>query len=49
MAAGASIMNTASVVAYNPPQILVDYATTKAGIVAFSKPWPSSRSRRASG
>ncbi len=35
--AGASIINTASVVAYNPPQILVDYATTKAGIVAFSK------------
>ncbi len=37
MPAGASIINTASVVAYNPPQILVDYATTKAGIVAFSK------------
>ena len=35
--AGASIINTASVVAYNPPQILVDYSTTKAGIVAFSK------------
>ena len=34
---GASIINTASVVAYNPPPILVDYATTKAGIVAFSK------------
>ncbi len=37
MPAGASIINTASVVAYNPPKILVDYATTKAGIVAFSK------------
>jgi hypothetical protein len=35
--AGASIINTASVVAYNPPKILVDYATTKAGIIAFSK------------
>ncbi len=35
--AGASIINTASVVAFNPPPILVDYATTKAGIVAFSK------------
>ena len=34
---GASIINTASVVAYNPPAILVDYSTTKAGIVAFSK------------
>ena len=37
MPAGASIINTASVVAYSPPKILVDYATTKAGIVAFSK------------
>ena len=37
MKPGASIINTASVVAYNPPKILVDYATTKAGIVAFSK------------
>ena len=35
--AGASIINTASVVAYTPPKILVDYATTKAGIVAFTK------------
>jgi NAD(P)-dependent dehydrogenase (short-subunit alcohol dehydrogenase family) len=35
--AGASIINTASVVAYNPPKILVDYATTKAGIIAFTK------------
>ena len=37
MPAGASIINTASVVAYTPPKILVDYSTTKAGIVAFSK------------
>ena len=37
MPPGASIINTASVVAYNPPAILIDYATTKAGIVAFSK------------
>lgn len=37
MPAGGSIINTASVVAYNPPAILVDYSTTKAGIVAFSK------------
>ena len=37
MPPGASIINTASVVAYNPPPILLDYATTKAGIVAFSK------------
>ncbi|AWI90331.1 hypothetical protein C0214_19990 [Methylobacterium sp. DM1] len=37
MPAGASVINTASVVAYNPPQILVDYVTTRAGIVAFSK------------
>ena len=34
---GASIINTASVVAYNPPPILVDYAMTKAAIVNFSK------------
>ncbi|MBE7212830.1 MAG: SDR family oxidoreductase, partial [Gluconacetobacter diazotrophicus] len=34
---GASIINTASVVAYHPPAILLDYATTKAGIVAFTK------------
>ncbi len=37
MPPGASIINTASVVAYSPPAILIDYATTKAGIVAFSK------------
>jgi NAD(P)-dependent dehydrogenase (short-subunit alcohol dehydrogenase family) len=37
MPAGASIINTASVVAYTPPKILLDYSTTKAGIVAFTK------------
>lgn len=37
MPAGAAVINTASVVAYHPPQILLDYATTKAGIVAFTK------------
>ena len=37
MPPGAAIINTASVVAYTPPKILVDYSTTKAGIVAFSK------------
>jgi NAD(P)-dependent dehydrogenase (short-subunit alcohol dehydrogenase family) len=35
--AGATIINTASVVAYNPPEALLDYSTTKAGIVAFTK------------
>ncbi len=34
---GASIINTASVQAYDPSDNLLDYATTKAGIVAFSK------------
>ncbi len=34
---GAAIINTTSVQAYDPSQSLVDYATTKAGIVAFSK------------
>jgi hypothetical protein len=35
--AGASIINTASVVAYEPPEQLLDYASTKAAIVAFTK------------
>ncbi|WP_434457761.1 SDR family oxidoreductase [Stutzerimonas urumqiensis] len=35
--AGASIINTASVVAYDPPKNLLDYSLTKAGIVNFSK------------
>lgn len=34
---GASIINTASVQAYDPLETLLDYATTKAGIAAFSK------------
>lgn len=35
--AGASIINTASVQAYDPSENLLDYAQTKAAIVAFSK------------
>ncbi|MGN6151431.1 MAG: SDR family oxidoreductase [Lysobacteraceae bacterium] len=35
--AGASIINTASTVAGDPPEQLLDYATTKAGIVNFTK------------
>jgi NAD(P)-dependent dehydrogenase (short-subunit alcohol dehydrogenase family) len=34
---GAAIINTASVQAYEPSDSLLDYATTKAGIVAFTK------------
>jgi NAD(P)-dependent dehydrogenase (short-subunit alcohol dehydrogenase family) len=34
---GSSIINTASVQAYDPSESLLDYATTKAGITAFSK------------
>jgi NAD(P)-dependent dehydrogenase (short-subunit alcohol dehydrogenase family) len=37
MPPGAAIINTASVEAYSPDQNLLDYATTKAGIVAFTK------------
>jgi NAD(P)-dependent dehydrogenase (short-subunit alcohol dehydrogenase family) len=35
--AGASVIMTASVQAYDPSAILLDYATTKAGIVAYTK------------
>lgn len=35
--AGATIVTTSSVQAYQPSQNLVDYATTKAGIVAFTQ------------
>lgn len=35
--AGASIINTASIQAYEPSAQLLDYATTKAGIVAYTK------------
>jgi NAD(P)-dependent dehydrogenase (short-subunit alcohol dehydrogenase family) len=34
---GASVISTASVQAYEPSPILLDYATTKAGIVAYTK------------
>lgn len=37
MPPGAAIVNTASVQAFSPSEGLVDYATTKAGIVAFTK------------
>ena len=34
---GSTIINTSSIQAYNPSEILVDYATTKASINTFSK------------
>ena len=34
---GASVITTASIQAYDPSDILLDYATTKAGIVAYTK------------
>ncbi|MBF7015496.1 MULTISPECIES: SDR family oxidoreductase [Sphingomonadaceae] len=34
---GASVITTASVQAYEPSDVLLDYATTKAGIVAYTK------------
>lgn len=37
MKAGSTIINTTSVEAYNPSPILLDYATTKAAINAFTK------------
>lgn len=37
MPAGATIINTASIQSYQPSQTLLDYATTKAAIVAFTK------------
>lgn len=37
MPPGAAIINTASIQAYSPSESLLDYATTKAGIVAFTK------------
>lgn len=37
MSAGSTIINTTSVEAYQPSPILLDYATTKAAINAFSK------------
>ncbi|NKC33992.1 SDR family oxidoreductase [Falsiroseomonas selenitidurans] len=35
--AGASIINTTSVVAYDPPAMLLDYSATKAAIIAFTQ------------
>ena len=35
--AGASVITTSSVQAYEPSAILLDYATTKAGMVAYTK------------
>jgi NAD(P)-dependent dehydrogenase (short-subunit alcohol dehydrogenase family) len=35
--AGASIINTSSVVAYDPPESIIDYAATKAAIMIFTK------------
>lgn len=35
--AGSSVITTASIQAYDPSPILLDYATTKAGIVAYTK------------
>ncbi|UPG87416.1 SDR family oxidoreductase [Luteibacter aegosomatis] len=37
MPAGSTIVNTASIQAYQPSDILLDYASTKAAIVAFTK------------
>jgi NAD(P)-dependent dehydrogenase (short-subunit alcohol dehydrogenase family) len=37
LSAGAAIITTASIQAYQPSPILLDYATTKAGIVAYTK------------
>jgi NAD(P)-dependent dehydrogenase (short-subunit alcohol dehydrogenase family) len=37
MKSGASIINTASIQAYNPSPGILDYATTKGAIVAFTK------------
>lgn len=37
MPKGATIINTASIQSYQPSETLLDYATTKAGIVAFTK------------
>lgn len=37
LSAGAAVITTASIQAYEPSAILLDYATTKAGIVAYTK------------
>jgi NAD(P)-dependent dehydrogenase (short-subunit alcohol dehydrogenase family) len=37
LGAGSAIINTTSVVAYDPPENLVDYAMTKAAVMNFTK------------
>lgn len=37
MKAGSSILNTASIQGYNPSDMLLDYASTKAAIIGFTK------------
>ncbi len=37
MKPGSTIINTTSVVAYDPPETIIDYALTKAGIMNFTK------------
>jgi len=37
MPPGATIINTASIVAHDPPSMLLDYAMTKAAIIAFTR------------
>ena len=49
MQPGAAIINTASIQAYQPSAFLLDYAPTKAAIVAFTKAWPSRSPGRESG
>lgn len=46
--AGAPVITTASVQAYEPSAILLDYATTKAGIVAYTKALAKQLLRRGS-
>jgi NAD(P)-dependent dehydrogenase (short-subunit alcohol dehydrogenase family) len=36
---GSAVITTASSQAYQPSAILLDYATTKAGIIAYTKAW----------
>ncbi|WP_372616839.1 SDR family oxidoreductase [Falsiroseomonas sp.] len=37
MPTGSTIINTASVVAYDPPSLLLDYSMTKSAIIAFTR------------
>ncbi len=37
MPAGSTIINTASVVAYDPPKVLLDYSMTKSAIITFTQ------------